>query len=75
MAQQEIDDLLKQARAHADFQIAAKKSQEVEKQWQQIAISGFDSVGKSIADFATGGIKKWSDFGKALVGDAKQFIA
>jgi ribosomal protein L12E/L44/L45/RPP1/RPP2 len=63
------------AAAHTDEIDAAKKSAEVEKQWQQIAVSGFDSVGNSIAQFATGGIKTWHDFGQSLIGDAKQFIA
>lgn len=54
---------------------ANKRAIEVQKQFIGIASSGFDSLGKSIADFATGTIKNWSDFGKSLVDDTKQFIA
>jgi tape measure domain-containing protein len=58
-----------------DETAAVKVNAEIQKQWQQIVVSGFDSVGSTIAQFATGGIKTWHDFGKALVGDAKTFIA
>jgi tape measure domain-containing protein len=58
-----------------EMSVAVKNNNEITKQWQQIAVSGFDSVGNSIAQFATGGIKTWHDFGQSLVGDAKQFIA
>jgi hypothetical protein len=63
------------AAAHVSEMNAAKQAADVEKQWQGIVASGFDSVGKTIADFATGAIKSWHDFGQALVSDAKQFIA
>jgi hypothetical protein len=63
------------AAAHVDEMNAAKQAADVERQWQGIVASGFDSVGKTIADFATRGIKSWHDFGQALVSDAKQFIA
>lgn len=58
-----------------DESAAVKANNEIQKQWQQITTQGLYSIGSSIAQFATGGIKSWHDFGKALVSDTKQFIA
>ena len=54
---------------------ASKAYSQSLKEWEGIATNGFDSVGKSIAGFATGSIKSWKDFGASLVDDTKQFIA
>lgn len=75
MTQEYTDRIHQLSEAHVLELDAAKKAVEIQKQWQQIAVSGFDAVGNSIAQFATGGIKTWKDFGKSLVGDAQQFIA
>jgi hypothetical protein len=73
------DMIVKNAQDNAamlyDEQNVYNRIKQVRQDSINIFSSGLDSVGKSIADFATGGIKKWSDFGKALVGDTKQFIA
>jgi len=53
--------------SHIAMDTAIENNKKVLQDWQGIAIQGFDSVGKSIADFATGGIKTWDDFGKSLV--------
>jgi phage-related minor tail protein len=62
------------AAAHVKTMEAIEAHKKAMEEWQQIVTGGFDSVGKTIADFVTGGIKSWKDFGKALVNDAKQFI-
>lgn len=58
-----------------DASAAVKRNNDVLGQWKDIAVQGFDAVGGSIAQFATGGIKTFSDFGKSLLDDTKQFVA
>jgi hypothetical protein len=58
-----------------DMQQKAKLSQEAAREWSGIWTSGADSVAKAIGDFATGSIRKFSDFGKALGDIAKQTVA
>jgi hypothetical protein len=55
---------------------AAQKNQEaIQKEWQDIVSNGFQSVGSTIGQVITGGIKNWHDFWQSLLGDAKQFVA
>lgn len=75
LTQAEIAAIKEDVHAHELQDAAIERTKKVQQEWQQIAVSGFDSVGNSIAQFATGGIKTWHDFGQSLIGDAKQFIA
>jgi len=69
-SQQEIDDLLAQAKAFADNQAALKQMAEVTKQWQSIAQNAFDSVFSTInKDIIEGGSVM-----KDLVNVAKQVV-
>lgn len=73
--QDQIDTLKNLARSYVETSDAVKASKQVLQDWQNIATQGFDSLGNTIAQFLTGGIKSWHDFGAALVDDTKQFIA
>jgi hypothetical protein len=57
-----------------DMQERAKQSEQVAREWRDIWTSGADSVAKALGDFASGAIRKWSDFGKALLDIAKQIV-
>lgn len=61
--------------AHLASVDAIEAHKAVIQEWESIATSGLQSVGNTIAQFATGGIKSWHDFGQSLLNDAKQFIA
>lgn len=63
------------ADAHVLLLNAAKADAVALQQWQGIAASGLDSIGKSLADFVTSGTGTWKSFGASLVADTRQFIA
>lgn len=73
------DGFIQAAKDNADYLYDTQNMYARIKQVRQDAIniteSGLDSLGTSIASFATGSIKTWKDFGNALVQDTQQFIA
>jgi hypothetical protein len=58
-----------------DVSAAQKNQEQIQSEWQGIVSGGFDSLGQTLATFATGGFKSMHDFWTSLLGDAKQFIA
>lgn len=71
---EQIQKIKDEAAAHEEAMKAIQAHKQAMDEWASIMASGLDSVGKTIADFATGAIKNWKDFGKSIVADAKQFI-
>ena len=70
-----IAQLKAEADAHVKNMEAIEQAKQVEEELQRSVESGFDSIGNSIAQFATGGIHTMKDFEKSLLGDFTQFIA
>ena len=63
------------AEATARQIVATRQQIEVTSQYQGIITNGFGAAADVMADFITGGIKSFSDFGRALKDIAKRMVA
>lgn len=60
--------------AHHQFMTTVEQSRQVQQQFVQTFVSGFNSLADTIGQFFSGQLNGWTDFGSKLVDIAKQIV-